>query len=119
MYSDKMKRCFIKLCCYLSWIDTIHTNTPKMYDFHWGNVKYMNPSRETIRLIRLHQCDSEGGRIRGVLLYVYICMGICQKKLHIYWLFKIFEIQKGRTFSFNDILRLCTIVFNIAIRIRT
>ena len=23
MYSDKMKRCFIKLCCYLSWIDTI------------------------------------------------------------------------------------------------
>ena len=35
-----------------------------------------------------------------------------------YWLFKIFEIQKGRTFSFNDILRLCTIVVNIAIRIR-
>ena len=25
-----------------------------------------------------------------------------------FWLFKIFEIQKGRTFSFNDILRLCT-----------
>ena len=35
-----------------------------------------------------------------------------------YWLLKIFEIQKGRTFSFNDILRLCTIVVNIAIRIR-
>ena len=35
-----------------------------------------------------------------------------------YWFFKIFEIQKGRTFSFNDILRLCTIVVNIAIRIR-
>ena len=27
-----------------------------------------------------------------------------------FWLFKIFEIQKGCTFSFNDILRLCTIV---------
>ena len=35
-----------------------------------------------------------------------------------FWLFKIFEIQKGRTFSFNDILRLCTIVVNIAIQIR-
>ena len=30
----------------------------------------MNPSRATIPLIRPHQCDSEGGRIRGVLLYV-------------------------------------------------
>ena len=29
----------------------------------------MNPSRATIPLIRPHQCDSEGGRIRGVLLY--------------------------------------------------
>ena len=36
-----------------------------MYDFHWSNAKYMNPSRETIPLIRPHQCDSEGGRIRG------------------------------------------------------
>ena len=35
-----------------------------------------------------------------------------------FWLFKIFEIQKGRTFSFNDILRLCTIVVNIVIRSR-
>ena len=58
-----------------------------------------------------------------IYIYIYICiyiciyMGICQKMLH-YWLFKIFEIQKGRTFSFNDILRLCTIVVNIAIRIR-
>ena len=34
-----------------------------------------------------------------------------------FWLFKIFEIQKGRTFSFNDILRLYTIVI-IAIRSR-
>ena len=34
------------------------------------------------------------------------------------WLFKIFEIQKGRTFSFNDILRLCTIVIIIATRSR-
>ena len=30
---------------------------------------YKNPSRATIPLIRPHQCDSEGGRIRGVLLY--------------------------------------------------
>ena len=30
---------------------------------------YTNPSRATIPLIRPHQCDSEGGRIRGVLLY--------------------------------------------------
>ena len=42
---------------------------PKMYDFHWSNAKYMNPSRATIPLIRPHQCDSGGGRIRGVLLY--------------------------------------------------
>ena len=40
-----------------------------MYDFHWSNAKYMNPSRATIPLIRPHQCDSDGGRIRGVLLY--------------------------------------------------
>ena len=32
-----------------------------------------------------------------------------------FWLFKIFEFQKVRTVSFNDILRLCTIVVNIAI----
>ena len=30
---------------------------------------YMNPSRAPIPLIRPHQCDSEGGRIRGVVLY--------------------------------------------------
>ena len=30
---------------------------------------YTNPSRATIPRIRPHQCDSEGGRIRGVLLY--------------------------------------------------
>ena len=29
-------------------------------------------SRATIPLIRPHQCDSEGGRIRGVLLYEFI-----------------------------------------------
>ena len=33
---------------------------------------YTNPSRATIPLIRPHQCDSEGGRIRGVLLYFEI-----------------------------------------------
>ena len=40
-------------------------------DFHWSNAKYLNPSRATIPLIRPHQCDSEGGRIWGVLLYLY------------------------------------------------
>ena len=35
-----------------------------------------------------------------------------------FWLFRIFEIQNGRTFNFNYILRLCTIVVNIAIRSR-
>ena len=67
MYSDKIKRCFIKLCCYLSRLDTMACTHP------WftlgGNTKYMNPSRATIPLIRPHQCDSEGGRIRGVLPY--------------------------------------------------
>ena len=46
MYSDKIKGCFIKLCCYLPCIDTIHTfifQMPKMYDFHCSNAKYMNP----------------------------------------------------------------------------
>ena len=72
MYSDKIKGCFIKLCCYLPCIDTIHTfifQMPKMYDFHCSNAKYMNPSRETSPLKLPHQCDSEGGRIRGALLY--------------------------------------------------
>ena len=36
-----------------------------------GFCSYTNPSRATIPLIRPHQCDSEGGRIRGVLLYLY------------------------------------------------
>ena len=35
-----------------------------------GNAHYMNPSRATIPLIRPHECDSEGGCIRGILLYV-------------------------------------------------
>ena len=47
---------------------------------------------------------------------VYIYGYLSEKVTH--WLFKIFEIQKGHTFSFNDILHLCTIVVNIAIRIR-
>ena len=33
-----------------------------------GFCSYTNPSRATIPLIRPHQWDSEGGRIRGVLL---------------------------------------------------
>ena len=32
-----------------------------------GFCSYTNPSRATIPLIRPHQCDSEGGHIRGVL----------------------------------------------------
>ena len=36
----------------------------------WSNAAYLNPSRATIPLIWPHQCDSEGGRIRGVLLYI-------------------------------------------------
>ena len=52
------------------------------------------------------------------MLFVYrVLCGYLSEKVT-YWLFKIFEIQKGRTFSFNDILGLCTIVVNIAIRIR-
>ena len=47
--------------------------------------------------------------------YIY---GYLSEKVSLY-LYKIFKIQKGRTFSFNDILRLCTIVINIAIRSRT
>ena len=43
---------------------------PKMYDFHWSNATYMNRSRATIPLIRSLKCDSAGGRIRGVLLYI-------------------------------------------------
>ena len=42
-----------------------------MYDFHWSNAKYMNPSRANVPFIRPHQCDSDGGHIRGVLLYAY------------------------------------------------
>ena len=48
----------------------------------------------------------------GAFCNVYL--GYLSEKVT-YWLFKI---KKGRTFSFNDILRLCTIVVNIAIRIR-
>ena len=53
----------------------------------------------------------QGGFTFHVKLY-----GICQKKV-LFWLFKIFEIQKGRTFSLNYILGLCTILVNIAIPI--
>ena len=39
--------------------------------FVWRTVRnsnYLNPLRATIPLIRPHQCDSDGGRIRGILL---------------------------------------------------
>ena len=48
------------------------------------------------------------------ICYVY---GYLSEKVS-FWLFKIFEIQKGRTFRFNDILRLRSIVVNIAIQNR-
>ena len=44
-----------------------HTTTFRVTDSAF--CLYTNPSRATIPLIRPHQCDSEGGRIRGVLLY--------------------------------------------------
>ena len=45
-------------------VNTYISQMHKMYDLHWSNAKYINPSRETIPLIRPHQCqcDSEGGR---------------------------------------------------------
>ena len=43
-----------------------HTTTFRVTDS--GFCSCTNPSRATIPLIRPHQCDSEGGRIRGVLL---------------------------------------------------
>ena len=58
----------------------------------------------------LHQSEVTVGP--GTLLYGYLSRKVS------FWLFKIFEIQKGRTFNFNDILRLYTLVVNIAIRIR-
>ena len=46
-----------------------HTTTFRVTDS--GFCSYTNPSRATVPLIRTHQCDSEGGRIRGVLLYYH------------------------------------------------
>ena len=51
------------------------------------------------------------------VLLVHSVPGYLSTKVS-FWLFKIFEIQKGRTFSFIEFLRLCTIVVNIAIRSR-
>ena len=44
----------------------LHTTTFRVTDS--GFCSYKNPSRAIIPLIRPHQCDSKGGRIRGVLL---------------------------------------------------
>ena len=97
MYSDKIKGCFIKLCCYLPCIDTKHTfifQMPKMYDLHCSYAKYMNPSRETIPLKLPHQCDSEGGRIRGALLYkTHYSLFLSQIELYT-TLTSSFEIKK-------------------------
>ena len=59
----------VVICHALTKYTHLFLNFLKMYDFHWRNAKYMNPSGETIPLIRPHQRDSEGGRIRGVILY--------------------------------------------------
>ena len=53
-----------------------------MYDFHWSSAKYMNPSQATIPIIRPHQCDSEGGRIRGVLLYVLMWCSVLNNEIN-------------------------------------
>ena len=58
-----------------------------MYDFHWSNAKYMNPSRATIPLIRPHQCDSDGGRIRGVLLHFRKARCTLARLLTLIWVF--------------------------------
>ena len=46
-----------------------HTTTFRVTDRAF--CVYTNPSRATIPLIRPHQCDSEGGRIIGVLLALF------------------------------------------------
>ena len=56
--------------------------------------------------------DHEISNCRKIRVPVYLSRKVS------FWLFKNFEIQKGRHFNFNDILRLCTIVVNIAIRSR-
>ena len=69
--------------------DHPHTTTFRVTDS--GFCSYTNPSRATIPLIRPHQCDSEGCRIRGVLLYhsaqlislIYIALTLCLPKTEI------------------------------------
>ena len=53
----------------------------------------------------------------GTGAMIFFLYGYLSTKVS-FWLFKILEIQKGCTFSFNDILHLSTIVVNIAIRSR-
>ena len=54
----------------------------------------------------------------GIYHMYHLYPGYLSRKVS-FWLFKIFEIQKGRTFSFNDILHnLSTTLVNIAIRSR-
>ena len=54
-----------------------------MYAFHWSNATYMNPSRATIPPIRPHQYDSDGGRIREVLLYITILITILPSSVRV------------------------------------
>ena len=51
---------------------------------------------------------------RFVAVGVIESYGYLSRKVS-FWLFKIFEIQKYRTFRFNDILRLCAMVVDVAI----
>ena len=67
-----------------------------MYDIHWSNAKYTNPSRAAIPLIRPHQCDSGGCRIRGVLLYdIYRRTQCCRCSRYIRAEFKQFTNECG------------------------
>ena len=72
---------------------------------------YTNPSRATIPLIRPHQCDSEGGRIRGVLLYVdntYTSKVKLNINMHESWEGLIVQITGGgltKTLTLGNIYR--------------
>ena len=85
---------------------------PTIKIIHWHRWVFVFILGPTIKIIHWH---------RWVFVFI---LGTTIKIIHSRrWVFvrksfKIFEIQKGRTFSFNDILRLCTIVVNIAIRSR-
>ena len=77
------------------------------------NTSMSESSPENTHMLKI---SPDGACWCRVLSAVIIC-GYLSEKVS-FWLFKIFEIQKGRTFSFNDIVCLRTLVVNIAIGIR-